>query len=604
MRRNGDHTRRKPVLFFILSLLLLAVFPASGLTQEKSYYWPRFDVEITINKDGTFRVVETQTLDFTTGTFHYGYRNIDLSRVERITDVQVWGDGVAYRQAEGEDPGSFHTERKSGDLYIYWYFEPTHGEHTYVISYVVHGGLRYYDEGDQLWWKAVPSDLGARVDASRVVVNLPEGARADKAAAYGVASRVSGEGTNRVTFTAEEAIFPGDEFEVRVQFPHGIVSGSPPAWQIVEDKRPIIDTIIVVASLLFLSIGIVGVILLWYTRGRDPNIAIPAEIITEPPTDDPPGVVGTLVDEHADTKDVIATLVDLARRGYLMMAEGAPINLFGFKIKSSEITYVRTSKPATDLLPYERQLLDALFNGRMERRQSDINNHFYRYLPAIKRALTQETVRRGYFPRDPASVRRTYGLIGILLGITGACTFIAMPTFLSPWTHAGICPGVVFFILGILLAIIGQFMPRKTRKGAEAAARWKAFQRYLASANRYTDLKKAADLYERYLPYAIAFGMERRWTHIFSQQRDIIIPLPVWYRPYVPGGMSMGGGRRTLGRTMEGHTPSLQNMSDGMMSSLQNFSDNLISALNSTASAMTSSPSSSGGGGGGGGGFG
>ncbi len=59
--------------------------------------------------------------------------------------------------------------------------------------------------------------------------------------------------------------------------------------------------------------GIVALLVLWYVRGRDPAIDKVAEYITEPPDDLPPGAAGTLLDEHADHHDVVATLLGLAR---------------------------------------------------------------------------------------------------------------------------------------------------------------------------------------------------------------------------------------------------------------------------------------------------
>jgi hypothetical protein len=54
-----------------------------------------------------------------------------------------------------------------------------------------------------------------------VTVRLPQGAVAEKAAAYFAEATVSGIGTNTVVFTAQEVLDPGQEMEVRVQFPHG-----------------------------------------------------------------------------------------------------------------------------------------------------------------------------------------------------------------------------------------------------------------------------------------------------------------------------------------------------------------------------------------------
>jgi hypothetical protein len=55
------------------------------------------------------------------------------------------------------------------------------------------------------------------------------------------------------------------------------------------------------------------------------------EYITDPPDTLPAGVVGTLVDEHADVKDIVATIFDLAERGAIRMEEKTKPWLAGYE---------------------------------------------------------------------------------------------------------------------------------------------------------------------------------------------------------------------------------------------------------------------------------
>ena len=59
-------------------------------------------------------------------------------------------------------------------------------------------------------------------------------------------------------------------------------------------------------------------------------------------------------------------------------------------------------------------------------------------------------------------------------------------------------------------------MPRKTRAGAEAAAKWRAFRRYLDDIEKYEGVEEAKAIFERYLPYATAFGLDRTWVAKFA----------------------------------------------------------------------------------------
>ncbi len=599
------------VMLLILSLLTTGLAYAKPEQQGRSGYWEAFNVDITVNRDGTFWVEETQTLSFSGGTFTYVYRNIDMSRIKEITDVQVYDEARnAFEESSLENARTFETDMEDGDFYIRWYFPPTEGRITFIVRYRVHGALRYYDDGDQLWWKAIPEDLIARVENSTVTVNLPEGAEARPVEAYFTDARITGEGTSMVTFEALEPIPSGQEFEVRAQFPSGIVAGSPAAWQRGEDLKPVIDLLMVVVSLLLMIGGIGALLLLWYLKGRDPDIAIPADILSTPPTDDPPGIAGTLVDERTDMEDVIATLVDLARRGYLIFEEK---QLKGFLGSTNrEFTFKRTDKAPNDLLPYERDLIRYVFGTRSSRDLEDLKEKFYKYLPKIHKGLYKEVVERGYFSAGPQAVRGRYTALGIGLIVMGALAWISLSCVLSTYTNVPVLPGIALGIVGIVGIIVAQFMPAKTRKGKEAALKWEAFKRYVRDLERYTDLQEATDLFEKYLPYAIAFGLEKSWVRKFTQQmpRSTPVPMPMWYRPYYAPSNRTRRGMASPTEMGRASTPSLQDASDSMVGGLQSMSDGLMTMLNSTASTFKSSPSSSssggfsGGGGGGGGGSG
>ena len=139
--------------------------------------------------NGDFIVEEVQVITFTSGDFHFGYRNIPMGRLGNITDVEVWEGSRQYEPGDGDDY-TFSTSVDGGDLVINWY-----------------------------------PDRSFPVYSSTVTVELPEGATADPVAAYGVEAAIVGQGSRTVVFTAQETLDPGQEFEVRVQFPSGIVGG-------------------------------------------------------------------------------------------------------------------------------------------------------------------------------------------------------------------------------------------------------------------------------------------------------------------------------------------------------------------------------------------
>ena len=71
----------------LAGLVLLSALPT--LAAEKSIVWDRFDVDITVNDDGTFDVAEHQSIRFIDGTFTFGYRSLDKQNFGYVSDWAI-----------------------------------------------------------------------------------------------------------------------------------------------------------------------------------------------------------------------------------------------------------------------------------------------------------------------------------------------------------------------------------------------------------------------------------------------------------------------------------------------------------------------------------
>ncbi len=586
----------------------LLSLPASVESQQgnasgKALYWKRLDVEITVLPNSDIHIIETWEIVFTSGGFHFGYRSIPTDRLEGIADVEVWEGDRRFRPGHGGEY-TYETYYDDGDFVIKWYFPYTSAStHTYTLAYTVKGGLRFYESGDQLYWKAVFPDRSFPVRSTRVTVYLPEGAKPEKVASYGAPAEWKIVDDRTVVFTSLGEIAPGKELEVRVQFPHGIVQGGPPSWQAEYDRwaeynekwRPLVNLGVGALGLLILVGGPLGVFLLWYTRGRDVPAEPVAEYLTEPPGELPAGVVGTLLDEEADMQDIVASIVDLARRGVIRMREVEEPGFLGIGERRDYVFELVDA--GRSLRPYEETLLKKLFGGRDKRRLSELKEKFYTAIPELKEQLYKEVVREGFFRSNPERTRRLYSGLGIAGIILAFILGFFAAAILSKYSGAAILPPIGLGFTFLTLTILGRFMPRKTREGSTAAAKWRAFRRYLASIEKYTNLKEAKEIFERYLPYAIVFGLEKDWIRKFAA---VGTPAPSWYYPYppiivapgrpMPGRAAPTGG----GKGMKG--PSLEEVSERAFTSLESMSAGLFSMLESASAVLSSVPKGSGGG--------
>jgi uncharacterized membrane protein YgcG len=410
-------------------------------------------------------------------------------------------------------------------------------------------------------------------------------------------------------FTAKESIPPGQPFEVRVQFTQGVVAGPAAAWQATAEKSEAISRWRTVSNIFFLLLSFmmfilapVGIYLVWYFWGRDPRPQIVPAYLPEPPSDLPPGMAGTLIDEKADTRDVLATIVDLARRGYLHMQELDEDDDSGYS--SRDFLYTKLKEPDDALRPYETYLFEKLFGGEKERKLSDLKNNFYKYNDKVKQMLYEEVTKEGYFVSNPKTTRAKWMAAGIgMLILSGLFLCLSMPLF-SWLTDMGALLSFGPGLFGIGLLAIAYFMPKKTQKGADEAAKWKAFFVYLKDIEQYTDLEKATDLFDRYLPYAIAFGVDKKYLRQWEKVQNV--PPPMWYGPYYgprpyygPGTGTRPPGQSSPASSEGSSTPSLGDASSSMSRGLAGMSTGLSSMLASASSTLSSRPQSSSGGSGG-----
>lgn len=361
--------------------------------------------------------------------------------------------------------------------------------------------------------------------------------------------------------------------------------GSPP-----ESSRPLLDFVFLALGLVLASAGGVGLYGTWYHRGRDPHVERAIDLRSEPPDDLPPGAAGALLDEHADLQDVVATFVDLHRRGIFTLAPVASDpNGPGRGRTDYELTLVEPNAPVA---PFEEAMLRALFGPEpsmpWQPKLSDVKHRFNGARSTIREAIYAELVQRGYFVADPQQVRSHWRQIGIsgLVASLGAGSLLGVAFGGMAWFPAIVGPCLPLAVLGM-----SRSMPRKTRKGAEAAAQWDAFRRYLNSNEAFAVLFEAQAIRDTYLTYAIAFGIEQTWLQTLSPERTQpsvwAAREPLNVEPLAPR-FDLFGGDWGLGDFRVGSVADidLQGTSDLLGSALQGASDGLGGLLDAAADAF------------------
>jgi hypothetical protein len=585
--------------------LFVLTYISGAYGQEKIAVADSYHVEIRVLADGSLEVTERLYMSFQ-GTFRRGSREIPLRRTDGIEVWEVGEEGRPYVRGYSEAEHTYLVAEDEDYVRVRWYYpEITDDKRMFYIRYRAIGAVRRYEGGDQVWWKALPEEHGYKIWQSRVVVYLPEGAVVERAEAYGPARYMVGEGGKVVRFEAERPLGVDESFEVRVQFPHGIISPEVPSWQVKEERMQVMGPV-GIGIILLVMIGMpVYIVWAWVwvkVRGyREPYVFDKPDILKEPPYLDPPGMAGALVDQEVEMRHILATLVDLARRGIIAIEEveaGEKDFVIRFTggasvaKENSEIEEHLGHKASTEINSYELELLNALFEGKPVRRLSELKDKFYTSIPKIKASLLNALVKAGW-ARRPLEEDRPLG-IGL---------FVIWVTLMGMGFMSYILLGVGGLGLGLfILALIRRFKwSYWTRAGAERAARWQAFAKWLKALHEINPAEAKAQL-EAYLPYAIAFGIEKeflaRWLAIAPDT-----PPPSWYRSTSSYGsmrstsstsdrFSWGSMGNTGVEGRGGGSYSLDSLAGSLTGSLNSFASSVSDMLNAMASTLSSAPPS------------
>jgi len=211
--------------------------------------------------------------------------------------------------------------------------------------------------------------------------------------------------------------------------------------------------------------------------------------------------------------------------------------------------------------------------------------------------IIDDLIDKGYLPHSPQSVRSRYTWLAALVFGMGIAGLFLFGILLGERNAGLVCfPVGAIIISAIALFIAARHMPRKTAKGVEATAKWLAFKKYLQNIKQYADIENSSEIFERYLAYAIAFGLERSFINTFSQSPTTAVP--PWFIPYPTAHMPrpMGGmprpssGTSGGGSSSGGGMPNLGDVSGGLTGGLAGMSTGLTRMLNNTSNVLKSTP--------------
>lgn len=292
----------------------------------------------------------------------------------------------------------------------------------------------------------------------------------------------------------------------------------------MHDVDPDIEALLTVAlislSFLIIVFSILGLYFYWYARLRLPPVQMVAPYIPNPPEKLSPGAAGLLLGEVPPDALVRAVLLDIAHRGGLTVQPDSSGNI--------HLTYKAT---LPDLTPMEQRLLASLGLNAPDATAS-LRPYMAEVEPDVIAGLEEELRRKGYLHGSISTAPSPYSRPEVQISIALCIVAIVVGVYLLQYTGAGFCLPLAFIVMLVGFLVLDRNRSAFSPAGAQARERWAAFRRYLTVLKSYTDTSQAHDLLDRYLPYAVAFGVEQRFLNEFDQG---VIPAPTWWIPLDTG---------------------------------------------------------------------
>jgi len=513
--------------FLLYVFIPLFLFASPLLARELRI--EKFDSQIAVLSDASINVTETIGVHFIGGPWHGLYRDIPVEYVSpQMMNYSLFLTITRVTDASGHDLKYQSSRVRHYRRLKIFVDNADNSFQTINIQYTVSDALRFFENHDEFYWNVTGDAWDIPLGSVSATISLPVEAKNIRASVFTGAYR-----SRDSDATAEVA---GNGVEVRTTIPLRLHEGLTVA--VAFDKGAVsepnaLDKLALFLRSnwpLFLPMFVFAIMFwLWYSKGRDPRLR-PIAAMYEPPAQLTPSEVGTLVDNSCDMRDITSAIVDLAVRGFLVIEEQTEVHLMGlWKNQDYLFTLKKPRAEWTALKPHEIALLDGIFSMGTAGEavsMSSLHNVFYKSLPIIKDDILGSLVSRGFYLHRPDTVRAIYVGAGLLIGFLSVAGGQAIGSSLG-------MSGLSFIIAGILSGNIicgfGWFMPARTESGTRALEGVLGFEDFLAhvESDRFNRMIKTPEMFEKFLPFAMALGVERNWSKAFA---NIYTQPPSWYQ--------------------------------------------------------------------------
>jgi len=490
------------MLVRILLTVLIAGPSSLAFAQEHiiSYH-----SDIDIDRDGSMMVTETLRVRAEGVNIQRGiFRDFPTDYRDRLGNHYVVAFEVLGVTRDGvSEP--WRSERLSNGTRIYIgdesvFLQP--GDYTYLLRYRTNRQLGFFEDHDELYWNVTGNGWGFSILNASAVVNLPAEVAATEMSLSAFTGYEGSTGQNfsgsledgSAAFSTTQTLAPREGLTVVVSWPKGVVvepTATQRAGYLLFDNRGLL------LMLLALLLSFVYLYKSWSLVGRDPEAGVVFPHY-EPPKGYSPASTRYIMNMGYDNKAFSAAIINLAVKGHLTIS------------KVGDEYTLSNAQSEEPLAAGESVLLRSLFS------KEDC------VVLTPESLLTITKAKKAHSAALKADYNKIYFnlntalLLPSLLGTTILFAIVAATGGIT------IMAGVIFVLIDLLHVLFYFLMRAPSLKGRRLLDKLEGFKLYLEVAEQ-DDLNlknppdKTPDLFESYLPFALALGVEQEWTEQFTE---------------------------------------------------------------------------------------
>jgi|KBSMisStandDraft_5_1062788.scaffolds.fasta_scaffold122365_2 hypothetical protein len=306
----------------VAAFLAIVSLPASAEERITSYA-----SKIDVAQNGALTVTETISVVAEGDRIRHGiYRDFPTTYTDKMGRRVHVGFDLLHVTRDGHDEpydlsaieAGQRIKIGSADSYV------SSGPHTYTITYATDRQIGFFSDYDELYWNVTGNFWAFPIDHAEATVNLPGGARITRFASYtgsagsrdnnAICRQWSGRTLHCWTTMA---LGSNEGLTVAVGFAKGAVLPPTAAERRAQFIRDNASVVTAIAGVLMLLVYFGAT---WFEFGRDPphGTIIP---LFAPPKDFSPAAIRFVHRMAYDRKAFAASLVDMAVKGFLKITE-------------------------------------------------------------------------------------------------------------------------------------------------------------------------------------------------------------------------------------------------------------------------------------------